>query len=117
MSIVDGKPVIGLPGNPVSALVIAGIFVVPVIKKMLGLSNERQKPRLPATLGVNIASSSGREEWVSVKLIEDNGALVAEPIFGKSNLIFTLSKGEGLILIEADSNGIIAGETVDVWLM
>ena len=117
LSIVDGKPVIGLPGNPVSALVIAGIFVVPVIKKMLGLSNERQKPRLPATLGVNIASSSGREEWVSVKLIEDNGGLVAEPIFGKSNLIFTLSKGEGLILIEADSNGILAGETVDVWLI
>jgi molybdopterin molybdotransferase len=117
LSIVDGKPVIGLPGNPVSALVIAGLFVVPVIKKMLGLANERQKPRLPATLGVNIASSSGREEWVPVKLIEDNGGLVAEPIFGKSNLIFTLSKGEGLIRIEADSNGILAGEPVEVWLM
>lgn len=116
LSIVDNKPVIGLPGNPVSALVIAGIFVVPVIKKQLGLKNERQKPRVPAKLGVNIASSSGREEWVPVKLIDDAGTLIAEPIFGKSNLIFTLSKGEGLIRIAADSNGVLAGESVEVWL-
>lgn len=117
LSIVDEKPVIGLPGNPVSALVIAGIFVVPVIKKMIGLVHERQKPRVQAVLGVNVASSTGREEWVPVKLIRDNGGLVAEPIFGKSNLIFTLAKAEGLIRIAPDNNGILAGETVEVWLI
>jgi molybdopterin molybdotransferase len=117
LSIVDEKPVIGLPGNPVSALVIAGLFVVPVIKRMIGLVHARQKPRVQAVLGVNVASSTGREEWVPVKLIRDNGGLVAEPIFGRSNLIFTLAKAEGLIRIEPDNNGILAGETVDVWLM
>ena len=117
LSLVGDTPVIGLPGNPVSALVIAGLFVVPVIKKLLGLENDRQKPRIHAVLGVNIASSSGREEWVPVKLIQDNGGLVAEPIFGKSNLIFTLVKAEGLVRIEPDSNGILAGEQVEIWLM
>ncbi len=117
LSVVGKKPVIGLPGNPVSALVIAGLFVVPVIKILLGLQIERQKPMVHAVLGVNVASSSGREEWVPVKLIPDNGGLVAEPIFGKSNLIFTLVKAEGLIRVEPDSNGILAGETVEVWLM
>jgi molybdopterin molybdotransferase len=97
--------------------VIAGIFVVPVIKKMIGLVHERQKPRVQAVLGVNVASSTGREEWVPVKLIRDNGGLVAEPIFGKSNLIFTLAKAEGLIRIAPDNNGILAGETVEVWLI
>ena len=117
LSIVDRKPVIGLPGNPVSALVIAGLFVVPVIKKIMGLKHESQRPRVQVTLGVNVASSSGREEWVPVKLINDNGGMVADPIFGKSNLIFTLSKADGLIRIEPDSNGILAGETIEVWLM
>lgn len=117
LGVCDGKPVVGLPGNPVSALVIAGLFVVPVIELLLGVSKNRPKPRVTAKLSVNLASQAGREEWVSVRLTTTEDGILAEPIFGKSNLIFTLSKGDGLIKIPADATGLPAGEIVDVWLM
>jgi molybdopterin molybdotransferase len=117
LGVCDGKPVVGLPGNPVSALVIAGLFVVPVIELFLGLSTSRPQPRIPAKLAVNLSSQAGREEWVSVRLIRSQSGFTAEPIFGKSNLIFTLSKGDGLIKIPADATGLSAGEIIDVWLM
>jgi molybdopterin molybdotransferase len=53
---------------------------------------------------------------VSVRLIPVEGGYTAEPIFGKSNLIFTLSKGDGLIKIPADATGLSAGEIMEVWL-
>lgn len=117
LGVCDGKPVVGLPGNPVSALVIAGLFVVPVIELLLGISKKRPQPRIPAKLAVNLASQAGREEWVSVRLNPVEGGFSAEPIFGKSNLIFTLSKGDGLVKIPSDATGLSAGEIVDVWLM
>ena len=117
LGVCDGKPVIGLPGNPVSALVIAGLFVVPVVRMLLGISVERPRPMIPAQLSVNLSSQAGREDWVPVKLFEKENSLFAEPIFGKSNLIFTLAKADGLIRIPADANGLSAGERVDVVLI
>lgn len=117
LSVVNRKPVIGLPGNPVSALVISGLFVLPVLQKILGETLPRKKAKVFAELSVNIASSSGREEWVPVKLNEDGEKLIADPIFGKSNLIFTLAKADGLVKVEPDSNGLLANELTEVWLM
>ncbi len=112
-----GKAVIGLPGNPVSALVNGYLFVVPVIEKLLGLPLDAPKASIPARLTVNLASQAGREDWWPVKLVRDEGGWLAEPIFGKSNLIFTLAAADGLIKIHPDANGISAGERVDVFLM
>ncbi len=118
----DGKALIGLPGNPVSALVNGYLFIVPVIEKLLGLL-----PRLRATvmarLTVNLPSQAGREDWWPVKLREivnrqssiEN--FKAEPIFGKSNLIFTLAQADGLLRIPPDATGLSAGEVVEVVLM
>jgi molybdopterin molybdotransferase len=108
------KPVIGLPGNPVSALVIAGLFVVPLIEKYLGRKDRRVTGIVEATLKVNLASQAGREDWVAVQLIEQDGQFYAEPVFGKSNLIFTLVRADGLIRIPADANGLAAGSRVKV---
>jgi len=116
LGVCGGKPVVGLPGNPVSALVIAGLFVVPTIDLLLGISKKRPQPRVSAKLAVNLASQAGREEWVSVRLTSVEDGYTAEPIFGKSNLIFTLSKGDGLIKIPADATGLSAGELVEVWV-
>jgi molybdopterin molybdotransferase len=88
-----------------------------VIEFLLGVSKNRPKPRVTAKLSVNLASQAGREEWVSVRLTTTEDGILAVPIFGKSNLIFTLSKGDGLIKIPADATGLPAGEIVDVWLM
>lgn len=117
LGVCEGKPVVGLPGNPVSALVIAGLFVVPLIERMLGLGEKRFRPVVQATLKVNLASQAGREDWIAVQLLEKDGEMFADPIFGKSNLIFTLARGDGLVKIPADANGIAAGEPVQVWMM
>lgn len=117
LGVCEGKPVVGLPGNPVSALVIARLFVVPTIEKLLGVKVLRPRPIVKARLALNLSSQAGREDWVGVRLMEDNGEYRAEPIFGKSNLIFTLARADGLLRIPADANGLAADEEVDVWLM
>ncbi|MBN1147863.1 MAG: molybdopterin molybdenumtransferase MoeA [Anaerolineales bacterium] len=117
LAVCDGKAIIGLPGNPVSALVIAWLFVVPVIEALQGLSQGRPRPRLAARLGLNLASQAGREDWVAVRLQEQAGGYLAEPLFGKSNLIFTLARADGLVRIPPDANGLNAGEIVEVHLI
>ncbi len=116
LAVCNGKPVIGLPGNPVSALVIAEIFVVPVLETLSGLQASRPRPSVPARLTINLASQSGREDWVGVRLVSAVDGYLAEPIFGKSNLIFTLARADGLLRIPADATGIAAGEWVEVVL-
>lgn len=124
LAVCDGKAVIGLPGNPVSALVIAGLFVVPVIEKLLGLKVLRPRPSVAAKLTVNVSSQAGREDWVAVKVIPSPSITLpkgevrwlAEPVFGKSNLIFSLAFADGLVRIPPDATGISAGEMVEVIL-
>lgn len=117
----NGKVVIGLPGNPVSALVNGYLFVVPVIEKLLG-ALPKPHATVQAKLTVNLPSQAGREDWWAVKLVENSGQLSAvryqaEPIFGKSNLIFTLAAGDGLLKIHPDATGLSAGEIVEVVLI
>ena len=107
---------IGLPGNPVSALVIAGLFVVPVVRKFLGEDLSRPRATIPAVLGINLSSQAGREDWVPVRLTETQNGFRADPIFGKSNLIFSLARADGLIRISPDATGLHAGEAVNVIL-
>jgi len=120
----DGKAVIGLPGNPVSALVNGYLFVVPVIEKLLG-AHPRPKPTILARLTVNLPSQAGREDWWPVKLRESpfpskrggGDEVDANPIFGKSNLIFTLAAADGLLRIPPDATGLSAGDVVEVLLI
>jgi molybdopterin molybdotransferase len=116
LGVCDGKAVIGLPGNPVSALVIASLFVVPVIEALLGLQPRRLRASVPARLGLNLASQAGREDWIPVRLAGEPGNYQAEPVFGKSNLIFSLARADGLVCIPADATGLAAGERVDVYI-
>jgi molybdopterin molybdotransferase len=117
LGVCNGKVIIGLPGNPVSALVNSYLFVVPVIQKLLGLNVDQFKPSVRGKLTVNIQSQTGREDWQPVKLVSSPSGWLVNPIFGKSNLIFTLVKADGFIKIHPDANGIPAGELVDVYLM
>jgi len=120
LGVCNGKAVIGLPGNPVSALVNGYLFVVPVIEKMLG-ALPKPKATVQARLFVNLPSQAGREDWWPVKLTVNDqqspSGYVAEPIFGKSNLIFTLASADGLLRIHPDATGLSAGEIVDVLLI
>ncbi len=116
LAVCDGKAAIGLPGNPVSALVIAGLFIVPVIEALLGLVRRRPKPVIHGRLATNLASQAGREDWVPVRLsVEQEGYLV-DPVFGKSNLIFNLVQADGLLRIPPDATGLSAGKEVEIQL-
>jgi molybdopterin molybdotransferase len=117
LAICDEKPVIGLPGNPVSALVVARLFVVPILAYMLGASGNHPPAMVVAKLTTNLASQAGREEWIPARLISGAQGYLAEPIFFKSNLIFSLARADGLIFIPADATGTSAGEQVQVYLL
>jgi molybdopterin molybdotransferase len=116
LAVCDGKAVIGLPGNPVSALVIASLFISPLVEALLGVQQPRPRARLQARLTLNLPSQAGREDWVPVKLLAGERGHQAEPVFGKSNLIFTLSRADGLVRIAPDATGLAAGEVVEVYL-
>ncbi len=117
LAMCDGTAMIGLPGNPVSALVIANLFVTPAIKKMLGERKSRPQSQVPARLTINLSSQAGREDWIPVQVIESDGGYLAEPIFSRSNLIFSLVRADGLIHIPPDATGFSVGEKVEVFLI
>lgn len=120
LGVCQGKAVIGLPGNPVSALVNGYLFLVPLIEKLLGV-RPRPKAMVQARLTVNLPSQAGREDWWPVKLIAQPASsaavYAADPIFGKSNLIFTLAAADGLLRIAPEATGLSAGEMVEVMLV
>lgn len=115
LAVCDGVPVFGLPGNPVSAMVVCELFVVPTVRALLGESAPRPV-QVMARLARNLASTAGREDYVPVRLEERKGELWAVPVFGKSNLIYTLVRAEGMVQVPLDSNGIREGEWVAVRL-
>ncbi|MEN8171672.1 MAG: gephyrin-like molybdotransferase Glp [Chloroflexota bacterium] len=117
LGVCSGKAVIGLPGNPVSALVNANLFVRPILIFLTGSKELRPKPYVPARLSLNLASVTGREDWIPIKLIPSTDGYQAEPIFGKSNLIFTLVNADGLLRIPPDANGLSAGTPVKVFIL
>jgi molybdopterin molybdotransferase len=108
---IAGKPVFGLPGHPASAFVVLIAIVRPLLDTMLG----QKKPLLrtvQATLAENIPSQRGREEYVRVRV--ENGT--ATPLFGKSGLLNTLVKSDGLVCIPAGYEGLEKGSRVEVML-
>jgi len=117
LAVCDGKPVIGLPGNPVSALVISGLFARPAIHKLLGCTDPVYHPAISARLTATVSSLAGREDWVPVVLQPSNQGYLAEPIFFKSNLIFNLVRANGLLHIEADATGLAAGEVASIEIL
>ncbi|MCC6603837.1 MAG: molybdopterin molybdotransferase MoeA [Anaerolineae bacterium] len=113
---VGGKPVLGLPGNPVSAMIQFDMFGVPAIYRLQGVQTMPRRGLVWARLGQNIASESGREDYVPARLQDSADGLLAMPVFGKSNLIYTLVNADGLIKIPLNKGGLLAGEWVEVRL-
>jgi molybdopterin molybdotransferase len=112
IALVEGKPAFGLPGNPVSAMIVFGILVQPTLYALTGCTQPPQPPMVRARLTKNIPSMPGREDHVQVRLLYTNGELQAEPVFGKSNLIYTLIRANGVVVVPLDTGGLYAGEEV-----
>ena len=115
----ENKICVGLPGNPVSALVVASIFMPAIIDKLSGINRRKFTPIIQAVLTINIHSAAGREDWVPLRFVQDDkgegGKILVEPIFGKSNLIFTHVKADAILRVASDSTGMNAGDEVLVY--
>ncbi|RJX21402.1 MAG: molybdopterin molybdenumtransferase MoeA [Desulforudis sp.] len=107
-AVVDGKPLIGLPGHPVSAMVVFELIVKPLINPTAS------KLSLRARITRSLSSPPGKEDYVRVALSYVDGVLTAEPILGKSSLIVTMVRADGLARIPLESQGVSAGEEVEV---
>ncbi len=116
VGVVDGKLVLGLPGNPVSAMIQFNMFGVPAIWRVQGLHSLPRRGMVLAKAGQNIASESGREDYVPTRLVETAEGLIAIPVFGKSNLIYTLINADGILKVPINKNGFEEGEFVEVRL-
>jgi molybdopterin molybdotransferase len=113
LALAGRKPVLGLPGNPVSAAVIAMLYAAPMVEKMLGLDPAARVAGVRARITRNLPSLTGREDYIPGRWIGRAGGIWVDPIFGKSNLIFTLVRADGLIRLPADVNGVAEADWVD----
>ncbi|MFN8521865.1 MAG: gephyrin-like molybdotransferase Glp [Chloroflexota bacterium] len=116
LAVAQGKPVFGLPGNPVSCIVTFDLFVAPTLYLLSGRDERPPRQSLGARLTRNVASAPGREDYFQVRVLERDGERWAEPVFGKSNLIYTLVKSDGMVRIDLDQSGLSEGQWVDVIL-
>jgi molybdopterin molybdotransferase len=113
------KPILGMPGVPVSALVIFDVFVRPLLWRLGG-----ERPREPwparrrARMARRMPSAAGREDWIRVRLTDDGdaGGPRAHPLLGGSAALSTVVRADGLVVIPAHAEGIAEGEEVEVLL-
>ena len=115
----EQKPIWGLPGQVTSTMVVFQVMVRPMLEKIGGLSEDRlvAEREVSAVLSRNMASVQGREDYVRVKLVRRENQIYAEPILGKSGLIHTMVKADGLIKIDMNSEGLDKGTPVSVILV
>jgi molybdopterin molybdotransferase len=114
-----GKPIIGLPGHPVSALIVAQVFLAPFLLYLQGGRIEKGPvgQRIRAALATSINSTIGLEEYIRVRIEEtEQGGAMAYPIFGKSGMISTMVKANGIVMIPLNAEGFSKGEVVQVIL-
>lgn len=128
VAIRPGKPTIlarigrkilwGLPGQPASAMIVFTAFVRPSLLRLQGVDMARtpKNQTCRAVLRRNLPSVHGRADYVRVELREENGRMSAQPVFGSSAMISTLSRADGYVIVPEHVEGYEAGTEVTVHL-
>jgi putative molybdopterin biosynthesis protein len=116
LGVVGGKPVIGVPGYPVSAIVVAREILQPLVAKLLG-SGPQRAPAARAIVPKKIPSHLGLEEFVRVTLGRVGERLVAVPLGRGAGAITTMVHADGFLRIPTLIEGINAGEEVEIELL
>jgi len=124
VSVSPGKPTIlaesrgrilwGLPGQVTSAMVVFRTMIRPCISHIGGLGWREKDIEVPAEVTRNVASVPGRTDFVRVRLRPKDDRLFADPQLGKSGLIHTMVKADGLVRVHKDSEGLDKGQVVKV---
>ncbi len=107
-----GIPLIGLPGNPLSALVVFRLLGIPIVRAVGGWTWEPPVPSRGARLTQDLPSVAGRFDVVQVRLADDG----AQPLFGQSALLSPLARADGYVHIPEEASGLYAGDRVEVIL-
>ncbi len=105
-------PVIGLPGHPLSALVVFRLLGVPLVWRLAGCDRRPAEPSTRARLSRDLASVAGRVDVVQVRVRDG----VAEPVLGPSALLSVLTRADGCIVVPGPATGLDAGSEVEVTL-
>ena len=113
---VDGTPVIGCPGYPVSAALTFDIFAAPMLAGLEGAA-PRRRPVARAHLARKLASVVGMDDWVRVRLGQVGGRVVATPLSRGAGVLTSLVRADGLLVVPAGTEGHQAGEEVEVELL
>jgi molybdopterin molybdotransferase len=108
----SGVPLIGLPGNPLSALVVFRLVGVPLVWRLAGCPVPPPEPSTPARLSRDLPSAAGRLDVVQVA-VQDG---TATPIFGPSALLSVLTRADGCLVVPEAATGLAAGSPVQVTL-
>jgi len=103
-------PVIGLPGNPLSALVVFRLVGLPILRLVGGITRPPAEPTTSATLSRGVASAAGRLDVVQVQVRDS----VATPLFGFSALLSILTDADGYVVIPEAATGLESGTDVTV---
>ena len=107
-----GVPVVGLPGNPLSALVVFRLVGMPLVWSVAGCTSVPPEPSTRARLSRNLASAAGRLDVVQVRVRDG----VAEPVFGPSALLSVLTRADGYVVVPEPATGLDGGADVEVIL-
>ena len=107
-----GVPVIGLPGNPRSALVVFRLIGMPLVRQVGGCTRPPAEPVVRARLERDLASATGRLDVVQVRLHDG----LAAPVFGLSALLSILTAADGYVIVPEEATGLDRGTEVDVTL-
>ncbi len=127
IAISPGKPTIlarvgpkalwGLPGHVASAMIVFARVVRPFLRHIGGLDlGGASEVAIPARLSRNVASAQGRTDYLRVRLVRRGADLWAEPVLGKSGLLNTMVRADGIIEIGKNIEGLDEGARVEVIL-
>jgi molybdopterin molybdotransferase len=105
-------PLVGLPGNPRSALVVFRLIGTPLVRLVGGCTTPPPEPVVTARLARDLPSAAGRLDVVQVTVRDG----VATPLFGPSALLSVLRAADGYLVVSEEATGLDAGATVGVTL-
>ena len=107
-----GVPLVGLPGNPRSALVVFRLVGVPLVRTVAGITAPAPAAHVRASLGRDVPSAAGRLDVVQVELADG----VATPLFGSSALLGPMVRADGWFCVAEADTGLGAGSEIEVTL-
>ena len=116
LGVVQDKPVLGIPGYPVSAVLTCELFVKPLVELKLGVQAQRRR-RVEAMMARKVVSPMGEDEHVRVALGRVGERMVATPIQRGAGVITSLVRADGLLTVPRLSEGVEAGSKVEVELL